>query len=285
MGAAASGAGGPAVIDTHIHLWDTNRPGGVAWPPVTDTLLYRPVLPAEFKTLTRPHGVTGAIIIEASPQLEDNLWVLDLMKDEPIFVGYIGHLSPGTDTFRRNLARFAKNPLFRGIRVGGAELVSGVSKPAFLDDLARLADAGLTLDALGNASMVAPLTTIAGKLRNLRIAIDHMPVEPTGWTTDTMRELAGHTQVFCKVSTVLKRVNGKVSDDPAVYKTSLDELWEMFGADRVMYGSNWPVSLNLAPYATVFNVVKGYVTQRGGTDAARYFGANSKACYGWVERG
>ena len=271
-------------MDTHIHLWDTNRPEGVSWPPKTDGLLYRPVLPSEYTALVRPLGVTGAVIVEASSRLEDNQWILDLIEDNPFFVGYVGHLEPGTESFRQNVARFAKNPLFRGIRVGGADLVKGVSQQAFIDDLKRLADAGLMMDALGSASMIAPLTTIAEKIPGLRIAIDHMPVEPTGWKPDTVRELAGHPQIYSKVSTVLKRVEGRVSEDPAAYQTSLDELWSIFGPDRVMYGSNWPVSLNLAPYAAVFHIVQQYATQRGAADSDKYFSKNSKACYKWIER-
>jgi predicted TIM-barrel fold metal-dependent hydrolase len=286
LGAAmVAGAQTPrSVIDTHVHFYDPSRPQGVPWPSKTDALLYRPVLPAEYASLVRPLGITGAVIVEASSWLEDNQWILDLMKDHPMFVGYVGHLEPGTEGFRVNLARFAKNRLFRGIRVGGADLVKGVSQQPFEDDLKRLADAGLMMDALGNATMVAPLTAIAEKIPHLRIAIDHMPVEPPGWKLETMRELASHPQVFCKASTVLKRVAGEVSEDPALYKRSLDELWDIFGADRVMYGSNWPVSLNLASYSSVFNVVNRYVASRGAADSDKYFSTNSKACYQWIER-
>jgi len=69
-----------------------------------------------------------------------------------------------------------------------------------------------------------------------------------------------------------------------LYKRSLDELWDIFGADRVMYGSNWPVSLNLASYSSVFNVVNRYVASRGAADSDKYSSTNSKACYQWIER-
>ena len=272
----------PSIIDTHIHLWDTNRSEGVSWPPKSETLLYRPVLPADYTAMVRPLGVTGAVIIEASAVLEDNQWILDLVKDNPMFVGYVGHLNPGSDAFRQNLARFSKNRLFRGIRVAGADLVKGVAQPAFLDDLQRLADANLMMDALGSATMVAPLTTIAGKIPQLRIAIDHMPVEPPGWKPDAMRELARHPRVYGKVSGVLKSLAGKVAGDLASYRTALDELWNMFGADRVMYGSNWPVSEKLAPYATVFSVVKQYAALKSAADSDKFFSKNSKACYQWT---
>src|SRR5678815_2466722 len=102
------------IIDTHIHLFDTNRPGGVPWPPKDNAALYRPALPPRYRQLAEPLGIVGAIEVEASPLLEDNQWVLDVAKDEPILVGTVGHLDPGEPDFRKQLDRFHKNPLFRG---------------------------------------------------------------------------------------------------------------------------------------------------------------------------
>ncbi len=249
----------------------------------SDALLYRKVLPPQFKAVAGGF-VTGVVIVEASAWLEDNQWILDLATHDPLFVGFVGHLNPGADGFGENLARFSKNPLFRGIRVAGADIAKGVLQAAFIADLRRLTDAGLSMDALGDSGMIAPLITIAEKVPFLRLVIDHMPVEPPGWKPDAMRELARHPQVYSKVSTVLKRVDGKVSNDPAAYKASLDEVWEMFGADRVMYGSNWPVSESLGPYATVFNIVNQYLKARGPADSEKYFSKNSKLCYRWIER-
>jgi L-fuconolactonase len=280
-GAARGDSAMPPVIDTHVHFYDPTRPQGVPWPQKSDTLLYRKVLPPQFKAVAGPF-VTGVVIVEASAWLEDNQWILDLAAHDPLFVGFVGHLNPGADGFAENLARFSKNRLFRGIRVGGGDIAKGVSQQAFMDDLRHLSDAGLSMDALGDSSMIAPLITIGERIPNLRIVIDHMPVEPPGWKADAMRELARHPQVYSKVSTVLKRVDGKVSDDPAAYKASLDEVWEMFGPERVMYGSNWPVSENLAPYPAVFNIVKPYVTARGAADSDKFFSRNAKVCYRWT---
>ncbi len=154
-----------------------------------------------------------------------------------------------------------------------------------MDDLKRLGDADLSMDALGDSAMIAPLITIAGSIPNLRLVIDHMPVEPSGWKPETMRELAAHPQVYAKVSTVLKRVDGSVSVNPADYRASLDEVWDVFGTDRVMYGSNWPVSENLASYRGVFLTVMQYVQARSANDTYRYFLRNSKDCYKWTDRG
>ena len=65
------------IIDTHIHMFDTRRPGGVPWPATTDTALYKPALPERYASIAGPLGVVGAIVVEASPLVSDNDWVLN----------------------------------------------------------------------------------------------------------------------------------------------------------------------------------------------------------------
>ena len=286
MNSSRASAAAP-IIDTHIHLYDPSRPQGVPWPSKNDALLYRTVLPADFAATVRPLGVTGAVVIEASPWLEDNQWVLDLARDHPIVVAFVGHLEPGADGFARNLARFTKNPRFRGIRLGGSAIAAGISRPDFLGGLRRLADAGLMIDAIGDAGMPAALLALADRIPKLRMAIDHLPGEPAGWQSRVdsraaLRHLAERPQVYAKVSGVLKRVDGQVARDAAAYRAALDEVWEWFGDDRVMYGSNWPVSDRMAPYAVVLRAVRDYVTPKGAAVSAKFFAENARNCYRWT---
>lgn len=284
--ADSSAVAAPAtpVIDTHIHFYDPRRKDGIPWPPSTDKVLYKPVLPALFASTASPVGVTGAVVIEASPRLEDNQWVLDLVKDNPMIVAYVANLEVGKPEFRTNLARFRKNRLVRGIRVFDEKFVAGVSQPAFLEDLKRLADADLSLDAIGetDTKWLAPLLTVAEKVPNLRIIINHMPEEPPAWKVEQIRALAAHPQVRCKVSGVLKEVGGKVPTDLASYRAALDQLWDLFGPDRVVYGSNWPKSDHMGPYATVFGLVKQYVEPKGAAAMEKFFWKNALAVYKWA---
>jgi len=98
-------------------------PQGIPWPPNDNQLLYRPTMPADFQAATRGLGVTGAIVVEASVWLDDNQCILDLARDNPIIKGFVGHLEPG-DSFRKNLERFSKNPLFRGVRLSGRTIAA-----------------------------------------------------------------------------------------------------------------------------------------------------------------
>src|SRR5689334_25281079 len=76
-------ASGLTVIDTHTHFYDPNRPQGVPWPPRDDKLLYRTVLPKEYRAQPVPRPVTGTVVVEASPWVEDTQWVLDLAAKAP----------------------------------------------------------------------------------------------------------------------------------------------------------------------------------------------------------
>src|SRR5271165_4057978 len=104
------------IIDTHIHLFDPSRPGGVPWPAKTDTALYKAALPERYAGVARPFGVAGAIVIEASPLASDNDWVLGVAAKYPIIVGMVGDLIPASPTYERDLNRLRANPLFLGIR-------------------------------------------------------------------------------------------------------------------------------------------------------------------------
>jgi predicted TIM-barrel fold metal-dependent hydrolase len=99
-----------------------------------------------------------------------------------------------------------------------------------------------------------------------------------------LRELGKRPQVYAKVSEVLRRVDGRVPEDLSFYRATLDELWEMFGPDRLMYGSDWPNSDRWALYPQVMKVVREYFTAKGAVVTEKVFWKNSLAAYRWIKR-
>jgi L-fuconolactonase len=276
------------IIDTHIHLFDTGRPGGVPWPPRDDAALYRPALPARYRAIAAPLGVVGAIEVEASPLVEDNQWVLDLAARDTMIVGTVGHLEPADAGFRSQLARFRKNRLFRGIRYGnlwGRDVAEEMAKPGFVDGVKAIADAGLVLDTANpNPKLMESMVRLTDRVPGLRVVLDHLPqMDPRG-AAESLAELARRPQVFVKVSSVLRRVEGRVPEDLAFYRERLDYLFELFGEDRLVYGSDWPNSDHWAPYPAVLRVVSEYFQSKGRSVAEKYFWRNSMKAYGWVKR-
>jgi predicted TIM-barrel fold metal-dependent hydrolase len=233
--------------------------------------------------------------VEASPWLEDNQWVLDVAAKDTIIVGTVGDLEPGKPDFRKHLERFQRNPLFRGIRYGnlwGRSLRAELSKPDFIADLKALAEAGLELDTANpDPALSTDLVRLTDQVPNLRIVIDHLlrvepPTEPAAvraYQAD-MRELGKRPQVYVKGSGVLRRVNGRIPDDLDFYRPRLDELWDIFGQDRLIYGSDWPNSDLWGSYPQGLRIVREYFTGKGQAAAEKFFWKNSIKAYRWVKR-
>ena len=280
-----------AIVDCHTHFYDPTRPEGIPWPDKDDKSLYRTVLPKHFLEQAAPVGVTKTVVVEASHRVDDNAWLLELAATNPSIVGVVGNLTPGQPAFADHVKRFAANKLFRGIRIGHDALQAGLSKPDFLADLRRLAERDLELDVNGGPATPADVARLAQKITDLRIVINHVANQevdgaapPTTWR-EGMQAAAKEPRVFCKVSALAELARPKTGDksraptDVDFYRPLLDALWGYFGDDRLIYGSDWPVSDRTASYQTQFSIVDQYVKSRGGTAFEKFFWKNSQVAY------
>lgn len=279
------------IIDTHTHFYDPTRPQGVPWPS-KGTFLDRKVMPADWLALASPHGIHETVIVEASQWVEDNQWILDLAEKEKCIVGFVGNLDPNDAAFAANLQRFAKNPLYRGIRWRGDLVRIDAHKDKVLAGAKLLAQHGLELDLNGPPAMLPHAAQLAADVPDLRIVINHLgasgdPQSLRPEWKENIRLVAKQPNVFMKVSALVEQVkceHGQAPRDTAYYLPILDHLWETFGPDRLIYGSNWPVSDKGAPYDVVFKVVDEYFRGKGEEACEKYFWKNSLAAYRWVER-
>lgn len=162
------------VIDTHTHFYDPTRPQGVPWPPKDDKLLYRRVMPADYRALPKPSPVAATVVVEASPWVDDNQWILDLAANDPFIIGFVGNLTPGGEGFQDHVKRFAVNPIFRGIRIGADRVRQGLAQARFIDDLKFLAGRDLAVDLLGGPDMLPDVPKLAAAVPELRMIIDHV---------------------------------------------------------------------------------------------------------------
>jgi len=248
-------AGRRPIVDTHIHFWKVTRPGGVPWPTPAEGPIFRDVLPPEYKAVARPNGVIAAVVIEASGIVEDNQWILDLVKHDWFFPAFVGNIEIGTPTFAANLARFARDPRFVGIRGYLSGPAEGITlSPAQLTSLRDLARRGMTLDIIsrGDKNPKAQVQALCTAVPDLRIIIDHLggakgppPVDPT-WELEIRRLADVCPNLHMKFSSFYDMyAPGDVvfasPTDLASYKAHFDVLLSAFGANRLIWGSNWPV--------------------------------------------
>ncbi|MBP6601353.1 MAG: amidohydrolase family protein [Verrucomicrobiales bacterium] len=276
-------------IDCHTHFYDPTRPQGVPWPPEKSPL-YRRVLPDDWAAVATPHGVTQTVVVEASAWAEDNQFLLDLAAKDRRILGIIGNLDPTDAAFAANLKRFSANPIYRGIRLQSAKAAAPENEIAYRGAYVALTEAGLVLDLNGGPATAGVAAKIAVEYPDLTVVINHCGGAGDAGNPRTEEWLSGMaaagkcSQVFCKVSALVEGVKGDAPSDMSYYLPILDPIWEAFGPDRLVYGSNWPVSDRGAPYKTVISLVSDYFQGKGEEAAENYFWKNSKTAYGWSER-
>jgi predicted TIM-barrel fold metal-dependent hydrolase len=279
------------IIDCHTHFYDPTRKEGVPWPSA-DSPLYRPVYPKDLRAQKQFRPVTGTVVVEASAWIEDNAWLLDLAKEDPFLVGIVGRLYPGEKGFAEQLKRFAANPLYRGIRVLVDPLKASLDRNE-LDDYRRLAEADLCVDVNGGPEMPSVVAELAKRVPDLRIAINHIANvridanEPPREWAENIRAAAERPNVSCKISGLVEGAGqgGKPApEDPAFYRPYIDVVWNAFGDDRVIYGSNWPVCEVAADYFTTQRISLAYAFDKGEAATRKFCSENAKKVYKWVDR-
>lgn len=285
-GCPALAAGPGRVLDAHVHFYDPTRAQGVPWPSKKETVLYKPTYPERYLANVKPFRVDGVVAVEASPWLEDNLWLLKVADRSRLVWAVVGNIQPGNPNFRDALGRFSEHPLFRGIRINAGSISAILAQPEPGRDLKLLAAKDLSLDILlDGPHCFAEIALLARMLPGLRLVLGHLPLDPP-WDEagraaygDNLRALGRAPSVYAKVSTVARRIGGHVPADAGSYKPALDQIWQAFGPDRVIYASNWPVCDLTAPYATVFHIVRDYLADKDQETVERYFWKNAYAAY------
>ena len=276
------------IIDTHVHLWDLNRPEGIYWIKQDDHVLRRSMLPDTHEPIARGNKVGGVVVVQAGQHLPDNQWNLDVTAHNPtLYRGVVGNLSNviGTDEFKPLFLKLCKDDRYVGYRLSGRyqdELTED-----FFRDLELTAKLGKTVDFLVGGYTLEEIATIANRVPDLKIMLDHFgnvrlseePLE-TKWI-EQFKQVARHRNVYCKVSALY----GRFEQQPApteleVYQPILDLAFASFGEDRLVYGSDWPVTRTTADYAAVVRLVRDYFDEKGRDVSEKLFYRNAVSFYG-----
>ncbi len=281
------------IIDTHVHLFDSRRPQGVpyAGSPEWAKEHNGVALPSTYRAYATPLNIVGAIELEASPWIEDNLWVLEQEHTDTLFVGTVGDLEPEKPEFAAEYDRFRKDPLFLGIRCGniwGRDVTKQADDPKFIDGLRRVADADQVMDSANpTVELMQAMVKINDKIPSLRIMLDHLPsFDPTpaqqaGYDA-VLKEIQGRPTIYAKLSEIDHR--SMKARGLAAHKARLDQLMETFGEDRVVFGTDWPNSWGTSTPAQIVDIARAYFATRSRAAAEKYFWKNSLAFYKWKKR-
>jgi len=280
-----------SLVDCHVHLWDINRREGLGWIAEDNKTLFRSILPEYHAPIARANNVGAVVIVQAGQSLPDNQWNLDITaNNQDLYRGVVGNLSEviGTEKFAPLFEKLCKDKRYVGYRLSGRfqdELTD-----AFYDDLKLTASKGKTVDFLIGGYDLADVAKIADRVPDLKIILDHFgnvrldgkPLDPD-WVKQ-FRNVAKKKNVYCKFSALY----GRVKEQPApreidFYRPVLDLAYQCFGEDRLIYGSDWPVTKTSGDYASVVKLAKEYFAEKEPSVAEKVFRTNAIKFYGISE--
>ena len=286
------------MIDAHIHLFDGTRPLGAEYLGSSEYQKQSRVsLPSMYAPLARPAGIVGAIVVESSTWVDENLWYLEVCRSDPFMVGVCGNLDPGWPDFPKYVDHFAKDPLYRAVRARTARFYNADGrrislKPDNVANLKHLAEADLALDTANpSIALMQANVMLSDAIPNLRIIMDHLPAfDPAPdnqGTYDTLvKEMGAHPNIFVKLSEVYhaRAADNVIVRDYEFLRRRLECLYGIFGEDRVIFGSDYPNSYGVATIPERVGLMKRFFATKNREHAEKYFWRNSARVYKWRPR-
>ena len=275
------------LIDAHQHFWRLSERAGY-WPPAELAAIYRDFAPADLEPLLRQNGVRGTVLVQTLPTVADTEWMLDLAATNDFILGVVGWVDLESPAAAATIARLAQNPKLKGLRPMLQDLPDAhwIENPALDAAIKAMIEHRLAFDALVLPCHLEPLRKFAERHPNLPLVIDHAakPLIAQGlsepWLSE-LRRLAALPQVCCKLSGLLTEA-GLPHASPAGQKTVApyaEAIIDLFGADRLIWGSDWPVVRLASDYAAWLAITRALLAGLPAEHLAAVLGGNALRFY------
>lgn len=268
-------------IDAHQHFWHYNASRD-SWITEEMHVLKRDFLPEHLRPELSAAEIDASVAVQAAQSEEETHFLLKLADQNPRIAGVVGWVDLRSPAIEQRLEYFSHFRKLRGVRhIAQSEPDDRfLVREDFLRGISRLDRFGFTYDILIYPKQLAAATELVAKFPKQRFVVDHLakPFIKTGmiepWATH-IRKIAGHSNVFCKLSGLVTEANGSGWRAPD-FKPYLDVVFEAFGTARLMFGSDWPVCLLAATYQQVKQLIADYAS----ADHDKIFGLNAASFYG-----
>jgi L-fuconolactonase len=273
------------IIDAHHHFWAPAR-GDYGWMPAGHPVLTRDYLPSDIRPLLRKTGVDRTVLVQAAPTEAETAYLLQLADSTDFVAGVVGWLDFEDAHFPSKLDRLVAHPKLVGLRPMLQDLEDDayIMRPLVLANLRHLAASHLSLDVLTFPRQLPHVIHALEAVPNLRAVINHVSKPPiaTGWDADWARDIAqiaAGSGVYCKLSGMVTEAD-HANWRPNDLAPFINHVFDCFGADRLMFGSDWPVCLLAAEYGEVLNALRTIIDARlDATGIAKIYGSNALDFY------
>lgn len=248
--------------------------------------LKRDFLPAELQPLLAAMDFDGSVSVQARQNLKETEWLLELADANATIAGVVGWVDLCSPELTGQLERFAGRVKLVGVRhvVHDEPDDLFMLRPEFRRGISQLQDFNLTYDLLLFPKHILTAVKLVSEFPEQPFVLDHIakPRIADGllspWRDDLI-ELARCPNVYCKLSGMVTEARWK-NWQSSDFQRYLDIVFEAFGPDRLMIGSDWPVCTLSADYQSTMTIVLNYVQQFSATIRAGILGENCSRFYG-----
>lgn len=274
-------------IDAHQHFWHPAR-GDYGWMPKDDPVLSRPYGPAELWPQMQAVGVQGTILVQAAPTVAETEYMLGIADATPWVLGVVGWVDFERPADLAEMRRLAGHPKMKGLR----PMIQDIPDDGWMlrDEVQwafrALCDLGLRFDALGFPRHLAPFLTILKRYPTLQVVVDHC-LKPQirekseahfRFWAEGMSRIAGETAAVVKFSALITEADADWTvEDLRPY---VDHVFAVFGPERVMWGSDWPVCRLRGEYGDWRRAALSLTEGLTDVDRALIYGGNAVGFYG-----
>jgi L-fuconolactonase len=270
-------------IDSHQHFWNYD-PEEYPWIK-PEWPIRRSYLPDALEGELKSCQIDGCVAVQARQTVAESEWLLELADRSPFIKGVVGWVDLRAPDVAVQLKRFAAQPKFAGVRHVLQDEADDdfMLQPDFQRGISQLHKFELTYDLLIFPRQLPAAIKLASAFPEQPFVLDHIAKPPIkegalGPWRGHLQKLASLPNVYCKVSGMITEADwGRWH--PSQFKPYLDVVFEAFGPDRVMFGSDWPVALLAGTYQQVFELAREYVAPLGAGVEAAFFGGSAANFY------
>jgi L-fuconolactonase len=272
------------IIDSHQHFWQVGR-FDYPWMSSDVEVLYQDYLPPTLEPILERNGVTKTVLIQASNNLAEARWLLSLADAYPFIAGVVGWVDLTGPTVERELAELTTHPKFKGVRhlVESEPADDWLSQPEVLGGLQRLSSYGASYDLLVQTRHLKHARTVAENCPELSLVVDHMAKPPIAqgeikeWAQE-LKPVAACKNVSCKLSGLATEASHSAWRTHEL-RPFVECALELFGTERLMFGSDYPVCLLAASYDRVLNSFQEILRGLNDHEREQIFAENARRFY------
>lgn len=270
-------------IDAHVHFWKYDKVRDT-WITGDMKTLKQDYLPEHLLPTLKRNEIDGVVAVQVGQEEVETHFMVEMAKTHSFIKGVVGWIGLAKDDIEERLTYFSQYPVIKGWRhIVQGEPDDFLLRKDFQRGVALLAPLGYTYDILIYEKQLKPALEFVSRFPEQAFMLDHCAKpaihekNPAGWEKG-IRELAKHPNVYCKLSGLFTEAKWK-QWSPAEFYPYLDVVFDAFGTDRLVFGSDWPVILLSGIYVQWKSLLEKYMETLPHEERQKVFGDNAIRFY------